>query len=192
MKLIDMRGQTFHRLTVIDRDESGRWVCQCECGNTNLVQRYNLVSGKTKSCGCWKRERSTTHGMSDTPIYGIWGRMIQRCYNPNLPHYARYGGRGIKVCEQWHVFERFLRDVGEPPPNPADWDGRKAYWSIDRIDVDGDYEPGNVRWATPSEQTKNQRRYKTPPPPCSEDDCDRPHRAKGLCASHYNLRRSKR
>ena len=117
--------------------------------------------GTIKSCGCWKREFSvitkTTHGMSPkdpkrrSKIYGVWAGMKNRCHNPNQPHYPRYGGMGIKVCDEWRSsFEAFYRDMGEPPK-----DGQR--WTLDRIDVYKGYEPGNVRWATYSQQQANKR-----------------------------------
>ena len=112
--------------------------------------------GYSSSCGCWRREFSvvtkTTHGMSPksytrrSKIYGVWCGMKGRCHNPNQPHYRRYGGRGIKVCDEWrNSFDAFYRDMGEPPK-----DGQR--WTLDRIDVNGNYEPGNVRWATYRQQ----------------------------------------
>ena len=93
----------------------------------------------------------TTHGYRGRrdPLYNVWNGMRQRCHNPNQPHYPRYGGRGISVCDRWLKFENFLADMGEPP-GPG--------YSLDRIDNDGNYEPGNVRWATKAEQRANQRK----------------------------------
>jgi hypothetical protein len=116
-----------------------------------------LVSGRQKSCGCLKREttiaRSTTHGLSKHELYYTWKNMWQRCTNPNNPKYPRWGGRGIKVCERWRLFENFLADVGERPPG----------MTLDRRDNDGDYSPGNWRWATPAEQAANTRNLKLTP-----------------------------
>ena len=116
-----------------------------------------LVSGRQKSCGCLKRERTTqrntTHGLHKHELYNTWKNMWQRCTNPNNPKYPRWGGRGIKVCERWRSFENFLADVGERPPG----------MTLDRRDNDGNYEPDNWRWATPAEQAANTRNLKLTP-----------------------------
>lgn len=151
----DLTGQTFGRLTAIQyvdtHKEHARWLCHCSCGGTAIVPAYALKRGNTKSCGCIHRETCTKHGMFGTPTYNSWVSMIQRCLNSNYPGFANYGGRGVSVCESWREFENFIADMGERP------DGT----SIDRIDVNGNYEPGNCRWATRSVQSSNQRRHQT-------------------------------
>ena len=150
----DLTGMVFGRLTVInlhDRAGAIRWHCRCECGNETISTASHLASGAAKSCGCLSREkfidRSRTHGLSRSPEYGIWNAMRQRCENPNNKSYARYGGKGITVCQRWTgSFEAFLTDMG-PRPSPNH--------SLDRIDGTRSYEPGNVRWATMTEQNRN-------------------------------------
>lgn len=156
----DLSGQRFERLTVLQRHPvnganwTARWVCRCDCANLVVVTGKNLKNGHTRSCGCLLADKNAelrrTHGMSDSPEHAIWASMKARCENPNSTGYQWYGARGIKVCESWrNDFAAFFRDVG---PRPS-----KAH-SIDRIDNDGDYEPGNVRWATKKEQVANRRR----------------------------------
>jgi len=148
MKQIDLTGRKFGRLVVIARAEntkSGepRWLCRCDCGREKAVQAGNLRSGHTTSCGCWK------HGLTKTPAYSSWTAMISRCTSETNPNYRSYGGRGVKVCERWrHSFLAFLEDMGERP---------SVGHSIDRYpDGKGNYEPGNCRWATRSQQRVNQ------------------------------------
>jgi hypothetical protein len=162
---IDLTGQTFGRLTVIERvedriDASGRrkamWSCACQCGNTVQVHSGNLRSGNTKGCGCTRTEATraanATHGMSRTTTYHIWRTMMARCANPKNNKFKIYGGREdrpVRVCERWLKFENFLEDMGARP------EGK----SLDRYpDPCGDYRPQNCRWATYREQKQNQRK----------------------------------
>lgn len=161
-KVKEIGGQRFGRLVVLDRVGFGpgkaRWNCQCDCGTEFIAIGIDLRSGNTQSCGCYKRElirvRSTTHGA--TKDYGLsgayrsWLTMKSRCLNRGNNRFSSYGARSITVCDRWLSFESFLADMGERP------DGR----SLDRIDNDGDYEPGNCRWATRQQQMSNQRQTK--------------------------------
>jgi hypothetical protein len=153
----DLAGLRFGRLFVIGLAIMGArgsiWECQCDCGL--LVQKSVsvLLGGVAKSCGCLRRDytrsRSLTHGQSETKLYSIYLNMKNRCYNQNVPAYKDYGGRGISVCQRWlESFQNFADDVGQPPPG----------LTLDRYpNNDGNYEPGNVRWATRSQQAFNRR-----------------------------------
>jgi len=126
-------------------------VCLCECGNWKSVAACELKSEKTKSCGCYDAHRKKTqtikHGYNRTPTYTCWRNMLARCGNPNDARYGSYGGRGITVCDRWREFKNFLADMGEKPGG----------LTIERKDVNGNYEPGNSVWATQSEQDNNKR-----------------------------------
>ena len=154
--LINLTGQTFGRLTVERRlvaPGEPRWSCRCACGERVSVIGDNLRSGNTTSCGCAQREvvadRNTSHGLSKAPEYSIWGGIKKRCLNPNYPEHRYYADRGITLCDEWvDDFSAFYRHIG-PRPSPEH--------SVDRIDNDRGYEPGNVRWATKHEQNMNTR-----------------------------------
>lgn len=155
MAKIEMAGQKFNRLAVIsEHDKIGfetRWLCACDCGKTTIVMGKNLRNGATKSCGCLAREMrgllNRRHGKHASSTYQVWADMKSRCNNSSNHAYKYYGGRGIKVCDRWASFDGFLADMGERPIG----------MTLDRVNTDGDYEPGNCRWATMQEQGNNRR-----------------------------------
>lgn len=158
-KVIDITGQKFGRLAVLGFDKKDdfrqyMWLCKCDCGNVVSVRGYSLRSGNTQSCGCLQKDTNLelrqTHGMTKTRIYNTWKGMRQRCSSPSTSCYRYYGGRGITVCDEWQNFEPFYQ-----------WAISNGYannLTIDRIDVNGNYEPSNCRWITLKEQQKNTRR----------------------------------
>ena len=152
MKADDLTGMKFGQLTVIERvgtSKGGKplWLCRCDCGREVIVRAADLKNGKQFSCGCGH----TKHGMTGTKIYKTWQDMMSRCYNPNNHAFDRYGGRGIKVCERWHKFENFYADVSQME------NFNRAGYTLDRIDVNGDYTPENCRWVDWKTQNRNRR-----------------------------------
>lgn len=155
----DLTGQRFGRLLVLGylgqicSNGTSAWDVLCDCGVTRRASGPQMVSGHTQSCGCYARERSRTrhrtHGMRWTPIWRVWYGMIERCCtSPTHDGYSSYAGRGITVCERWRTFENFYADMGDRPFPGA---------QLDRINNDGNYEPGNVRWATSTQNGRNKR-----------------------------------
>lgn len=167
MDMLNLSGQRFGRWTVTTEGPRRgkyvrRWSCRCDCGGEGLVSQSNLLRGVSKSCGCLMRDvtaarnrASAKHGHASnaagnkpSPTYRSWVAMMVRCTWKKHPAYDRYGGAGIKVCERWQDFSLFLADMGERPGLDR---------SLDRIDGTLGYEPGNVRWATRSEQNRNRK-----------------------------------
>lgn len=157
----DLVGRRFGRLVVVSfietRGTTGRWwKCVCDCGNEFEARTGGLLSGVPASCGCGQRDAAakacldrSTHGQRNTRLYVIWRAMRSRCSNPKVINWLLYGGRGISVCAEWLSFPVF-----------SQWALSNGYadrLSIDRINCDGNYEPANCRWATPTEQALNRR-----------------------------------
>lgn len=148
MKLVDRTGQRFGKLTVIE--QAGRnalkkvlWKCVCDCGKETIAVSGSLVTGNTTSCGCIVP--NFKHGGWKNPSYNSWRAMIRRCTNPQAKDYKRYGAKGITVFQEWMDYAAFRDAMGEPTGSET----------LDRIDPTGNYEPGNVRWASPTVQARN-------------------------------------
>lgn len=166
IKRADLVGQRFGRLTVMYRNNENKrrhssWHCKCDCGNETNVITSHLTSGVIQSCGCLGRdhraESRTKHHKSHTRLYNVWNGMRQRCNDPNHKSYSNYGGRGIKVCDEWSeysVFEKWALDNG------YDVNAEYGICTLDRIDVNGNYSPDNCRWVDIPTQAKNKRNSK--------------------------------
>lgn len=152
----DITGERFGRWTALRYVPGartprtiGKWEVICDCGSVRLVRTALLTQGLSTSCGCYAREqarrRVRTHGMTDSPEFQSWTAMRKRCLNPNHKAYHRYGGRGITICPEWDSFEKFYVDMGPRPEGT----------SLDRVDLDGNYEPSNCRWVAVQEQSQN-------------------------------------
>lgn len=164
--MVDLTGMVFGRLTVIERNyqkekelnkdyKKRYWTCKCECGNETVVPTGQLTTGKTRSCGCLRNDclahASTTHGLSwKSRLYSIWNGMKSRCYNSNQKSFANYGARGVRICDEWMDFSSFYNWAINNGWNESD-----KNISIDRINVDGNYEPCNCRFVTNKQQANN-------------------------------------
>lgn len=156
MKKRDLSGLRFGRLVGVrpapEVAGKSKWLFACDCGSETVKAAHHVTMGRALSCGCWRRENSaqkaTTHGLAGTPTYDAWAHAKRRCENPKDAAWHHYGGRGISMCANWsESFAAFLADVGERPPGTT----------LDRIENDGGYEPGNVRWTDRTTQANNTR-----------------------------------
>lgn len=157
-KLIDLHGKKYGRLQVLEiagkKGCETTWLCKCDCGNSVIATGGNLRAGRTQSCGCYNseqsRKRRLKHGLTGKRLNRIWKNMKTRCYNPNSNNYKYWGARGITICDEWRdSFEKFMK-----------WalaNGYQDNLTIDRINVNGNYEPQNCRWVTMTVQNNNRR-----------------------------------
>lgn len=161
-------GNRYGRLTVIEhagtKKECSLWLCQCDCGNTKIVSIRNLTSGNTRSCGCLQKEvqpiANLKTGLSASKLYRVHQNIKERCYNPHNISYKYYGARGISICDEWlgeNGFENFYKWAMTNGYKEREVGLKKNALSIDRIDVDGNYEPSNCRWVTIDVQSTNKR-----------------------------------
>ena len=167
MKLKDLTGSKFGRLTVIERQGSNKhgrplWLCECECKKRIIKSSQALISSHTQSCGCLRMEvlnkSHTKHGLKGTRLYEIWKSMKKRCCNPKQTNYKNYGGRGITVCDEWKKDFQAFYDWAMA--HGYDANASRGECTIDRIDANGNYCPGNCRWITIAEQQRNKRNNK--------------------------------
>lgn len=161
---MDLTGHKFGRLTVINVSHKNKcnqkmWECVCDCGNHKIVNHYDIIYGKTRSCGCLRKEitasSKTTHGYKHTRLYRVWCNIKKRCNCKSYIQYEYYGGRGIKLCEEWNNDFAIFHDWSMA--NGYDENAKRGECTIDRIDVNGNYEPSNCRWVSMAEQNRNKR-----------------------------------